>query len=317
MDKNEARIECKRLFGTKTLDDSLDLLEIYLKFFFNVIQKHHHEEVYSYADRDAKMILQMMFTKTAHIKRVLSGIEFYSEEGVTLNKIIDPTTVAVFIRNIYETVAMFNLIYRRTKSEDEKLILYNLWVHSGLKYRQRFEVVATTQQSKEKVDNEKKQIQQLISEIENTELYKNLAEKDKNKIQTKIKEKDYKICFSEGKVKFLSWQEITTEMELKNDLLDNIYAYFSLYSHPSNVAVFQFSEMFDKGEEPFKDMTNFNLRNMFILLSIFTADYINLFPNVLTTFNNLSIIDQIVINFHNGLMRGDDFKINEAWKELE
>lgn len=317
MDKNEARIECKRLFGTKTLEDSLDLLEIYLKFFFNVIQKHHHEEVYSYANRDAKMILQMMFTKTAHVKRVLSGIEFYSEEGVTLNKIIDPTTVAVFIRNIYETVAMFNLIYRRTKSEDEKLILYNLWVHSGLKYRQRFEVVATTQQSKEKVDNEKKQIKQLISEIENTELYKNLDEKDKNKIQTKIKEKDYKICFNKGKVKFLSWQEITTEMEFKNDLLDNIYAYFSLYSHPSNVAVFQFSEMFDKGEEPFKDITNFNLRNMFILLSIFTADYINLFPNVLTTFNSLSIIDQIVIDFHNGLMRGDDFKINEAWKELE
>lgn len=317
MDKNEARTECKRLFSTKTLEDSLDLLEIYLKFFFRVIKNHHEEEVYSYADRDAKMVIQMMFTKVAHIKRVLSGIEFYSEEGVTLNKIIDPTTVGVLIRNIYETVAMFNLIYRRTKSEEEKMILYNLWVHSGLKYRQRFEVVATTQESKGKLNSEKKQIKQLISEIENTELYKNLLPKEKAKIQTKIKEKDYKICFSEEKVLFLSWQEITSEMELGNDLLDNIYTYFSLYSHPSNVAVFQFSEMFDKGEEPFKYMTNYNLRNMFILLSIFIADYINLFPSVLDTFNKLSIIDQIAIDFQNRFMRGDNFAINDAWSKLE
>lgn len=317
MNKNEYRLECIRLFSAKTFEDSIDLLEIYIQFLFKVITNQLKEKVYSYSDRDAKILIQMMFTKIAHIKKVLTGIEFYSEDGVNLNKIIDPTTVAVFIRNIYETVAMFNLIYRRTNSADEKTILYNLWVYSGLKYRQRFNAVITTEINKEKLAVEKKEMQQNISEIENTELYKELSQKNKDKIQKKIKEKDYKICFEDKNVRYLSWQEITSVMEFKNNLLDNIYTYFSLYSHPSNVAVLQFSDMFKKGEEQFLYMTNLNLQNMFILLSVFVADYIHLFPSVLDTFNKLSIIDQIVINYHNVLMREDDFSINDAWSKLK
>jgi len=54
--------------------------------------------------------------------------------------------------------------------------------------------------------------------------------------------------------------------------------------------------MFNKGDEPFKRITNHNLTNLFVLLSIYVADYINLFPAVNETFNKLSIRDQVVIS---------------------
>jgi hypothetical protein len=315
MSKEEIRQECSRLFRCKTLQDSYDLINIYLEYLFQVINQHE-EEVFSSADKDAKMVNQMMFTKVAHIKRIVEGINFQAKDGKKLGTIIDPTIVASLIRNVYETVSMFHLIYRRSNNKEEKTILYNLWVHAGLKYRQRFEVVITTTENREKLENEQKQIEQLEEEIKNTNVFQNLTERDKKKILTKLEKKDFKIWLNNNKVELIDWQGITHIMGLKNDLLDNIYTYFSLYSHPSNVAVFQFSEMFEVGEEAFIKITNNNLNYLFILLSIYVADYINLFPSVIEIFNNLSIRDQVIINFHNITMRKDEYSINDAWKKL-
>lgn len=318
MNKLEIREECLRLFMCESIQDSYDLINVYLEYFFQVINNQHSEKVYSYANRDAKMVNQMIFTKVAHLKSIVEGINFKSHNGLKLNGVIDPTIVAALIRNVYETVAMFHLIYRKTKTDDEKAILYGLWVSAGLKYRQRFENVITTDENREKLKSEEKQINKIKEEIQETDLYKQLSEKNQNKILTKIKEKDYKIWFNEdNEVEFLSWQDITKVMGLENDVLDNIYSYFSLYSHPSNVAVFQFSDMFSKGDEPFKATTNHNLTNLFILLSIYAADYITLFPSVKNTFEKLSLRDQVVINFYNKIMRGDEYSINDKWKELE
>lgn len=317
MDKYAIRKECERLMILESISDSQDLIDIYLNYLFKVINNHHDDEVSSYADKDAEMVNQMMFTKIAHIKRVIEGINYESDDGNSLKTIIDPTIVASLIRNVYETVCMFNLIYRNTNNEDEKTIIYDLWVHAGLMYRQRFEHVITTEENREKYENEKEQMSQLEEEIKQTKLFKDLSEKDQEKIEKKLKEKDYKIRFKNNEVEFLSWQDITEVMGLRTDTLESIYTYFSLYSHPSNVAVFQFADMFSKGDEPFKRITNSNLTNLFIFLSIYIADYIHLFPKISKTFNKLNIIDQVVINYHNIRMRGLDYSINDALKELD
>ena len=317
MTKEELRNECTRLIKCKTIKDSHDLIDIYTEFFFRAVKNHHEEPVYNKSDADAKMVLQMMMTKTLHLKSIIQGISYQAKDGTILNKIIDPTIVASLVRNIYETVAMFNLIYRHTKTEDEKLILYLLWVHSGLKYRQRFESVITLDVNKEKYEREKAIIENIVTEIEESELYKKLDEKNQNKIKTKLKEKDYLIEFEDTQINFLHWHELVEKMGIKEGLLDNIYTYFSLYSHPSNVAVFQFADMFKKGEESFLELANFNLRIAFFMFSIFIADYINLFPKVLETFNSLDLLDQIVININNKVARNESFSINDSGKALE
>jgi hypothetical protein len=317
MTKEELRYECKRLFGCRTLSDCNDLLDIYIEFLFMAIKNHHQEPVNTTSNADAKIIAQMMMTKALHLKNVISGISFHSQNGYSLNRIIDPTIVASLTRNIFETTGIFNLIYRHTKNHDEKAILYLLWVHSGLKYRQKFEDVIISNEGRLKYENEKKQIEEIRATIEANELYKKLDEQNQGKIQTKLKEKDYLMRFENSEVIFLHWHELTETMGIKEGFLENIYSYFSLYSHPSNVSVFQFAEMFNKGEESFLTLTNFNLRIAFFMLSIFIADYIYLFPSVQETFNKLDIRDQIVINFQNTLTRGNEYSINESWKACE
>ena len=317
MNKDQLRIDCSRLFSCNTIGDSNDLLDIYAEFFLKTVQNHHSEPVYSLADADAKIIIQMMMTKVLHLKSIISGISYKTKEGIILNEIIDPTIVASLIRNIYETTAMFNLIYRQSKTNDEKNILYLLWVHAGLSYRQRFESAITMDVNKEKYEFEKVQLEKIVADIESNTLFNKLDKKNQGKIRTKLKDRDYLIKFEGTEVIFLHWQELTTIMGLREKLFDNIYTYFSLYSHPSNVAVFQFADMFKKGDEAFPQMTNFNLKIALYMLSIFVADYIKLFPDVLKTFETMDLRDQIVINFHNRMVRSQDYSINESWNAIE
>lgn len=311
MTESELHDECSRLFLCKTLKDSYDLIEIYLNFLFQAIKNHHKDGASTIADAEAKILLQMIFTKTLYLKKAIEGVS-YDSDGSKLNKIIDPTIVASLIRNVYETIGTFSLIYINTKSDDEKTILYNLWVIAGLKYRQRFEEFAQAKENQQKLVDEKKRISSAINKIKNTELYKRLSEKDRSKIDTKIKRKDYKIEFRNNEVIFLSWQDLKNVIGCQNDFFDKIYTYFSLYAHPSNVSVFQFAEMFGEKDRNFENLTNFNLKNFFMLLSIFIADFISLFPEVLETFNILDLRDQMVIDFQNTLIRGSEAAINDS-----
>lgn len=67
--------------------------------------------------------------------------------------------------------------------------------------------------------------------------------------------------------------------------------------------------MFSQEAEEFKKITTANLNYCFSILSIFVADYIKLFPKVKSTYNKLPLRDQIVIDFHNKMVRGEQHSI--------
>ncbi len=317
MDKESLRKECYRLFSCNTINDSYDLFDKYAECLFMIIKNDHKESINSLSDADARILLQMMLSKVLYLKSIVNGISYQSKDGTCLNKIIDPTILAQLVRNIYETTCMFNLVYRFPKSKEEKEILYLLWVCSGLNYRQRFGNNVSSEEGKKKLEEEQIQIKEIISKINQNELYKRLDEKNKKKINDKIREKDYLIKFENKEVSFLHWHELIKIAGTKDLFFDNIYTYLSFYSHPSNISVMQFKDMFGNEDKAYLQLTNSNLKLAFILLSIFIADYIYLFPNVLETFNSIDFIDQIVINYNNVLVRSDDYSINDCLKVLE
>lgn len=312
----QLRTEFKRLSHPDNIIECIELIDKYCNFFLTVIINHKTENNTTAQEVEAKIILHMMMTKALHIKDAIKGVDFDTNRGIKLNRIVDPSIVASLIRNVYETTAVFNLIYRTSNQGEERDIVYKLWVISGLKYRQRFSVHITTPESEAKRETEAINIAIHIKEIQNTTLYKNLSDKDKLKIQKLIKDKDYLMRFEKNNVKILHWQALIDTMGCKQEFFQRIYTYFSLYSHPSNVSVFQFRDMFFPGKKSFIFMTTFNMQYVFMLLSIFIADYINLFPKVLQTFNSLDKIDQILINSNNTFARDYSYSINDTWKDL-
>ncbi|MGN6402326.1 MAG: hypothetical protein ACTHMD_17840 [Flavisolibacter sp.] len=317
MTQGELRTGFARLQKHETVAECRELIGIYSNFMMLVIQNHHSESLNSRVEGHGKLILQMMMTKTIAINSLLNGLSFKATDGSKLDKLLDPVIFGVLIRNVYETAAMFNLIYKTPCSPDEKLIMYNLWVIAGLSYRQRFSTDARTEENKKKVQDDKNQIDQLILEIRNTDLYKSLDQKNLQKIENKIKEKDYLMKFKNGQVVYLSWANMLEVFQVaKPGLFENTYTYLSLYAHPSNVSVFQFGEMFSDKNTGSLGMTKLGLVYFFNFLSFFASDFVHVFEYTKRTFDELPILDQILIDFPNKMFRGDDYTINESWKKL-
>jgi hypothetical protein len=317
MTKEELRAEFTRLRIMDSEKDINDFLDILLEYLLKSIQNHKSDKTTPLHLHEAMLINQMLFAKVAHLKQLVSGIEFVAKDGSRLNKIVDPTVVASLVRTIFETVGVFNLIYISTNSDEERLIIYNLWVIAGLNYRQRFVQQTTSAENIQKAKEELAQIGILRTQIENTPLFKGLSQRDKNKIYDKISRKEYNIIFENGSVKGIAgFQEFIANAGVKPKLMDNMYTHFSLNSHPSNVAVFQFGDMFNNKNPQFFELASFNVKNAICLITIFIADYIRLFPEVINTYNNSPIIDQIMINFFNAFMRGHEYDINKAYDLL-
>ena len=298
------------------LKEQVEILELFSQTFLKIIQNHHKDAVYGQADADAKMILQMMLTKTLYLRKLIDGVSFKSTSGPALNSIIDPTILAMLVRNIFETAGMFNTIYTATENTDQKELVYILWVIAGLKYRQRFVTNILSDETKKKQEGELENIAKFLEYIEQSKLFLSLDQKGQEKIKNRIKEKEYLIKFEGSTVHFLNWGGLSKTMGMDEKLFSNAYTFFSLYTHPSYVSVFQFAEMFAIDNPGYLELTSMNLNYARFFLSIFLADYIKLFPATIKTFEELSLVEQIILNFPNKLARGNHYSINQAHEAL-
>ena len=132
---------------------------------------------------------------------------------------------------------------------------------------------------------------------------------NKKKILDRLDKGEFLIRFIDRKPKCYKWHELVEVMNLKNYLFDNLYSYFSLYTHPSNVAVYQFDDLFSKTEQGYLKMSNFNIKTTLCMTAIFIADYIHYFPKIGAVYNSLDIEERVVIDFHNMLGRGERYSI--------
>lgn len=316
MKTQELRKEIERLTSLDTIEDLFDLTDIFERFLYKVMESQDFSAK-SAKEADAMTLLQMVFVKLLASRKLLSGIDYKDpQSGDTLNNLVDPTTVAAHLRNTFETISAFHTVYVKPESDDERLILYNLWVISGLKHRQQFALSAAGSDKDQILDDDQKLIDDYTAQIQDCDLYKSLDADNKAKITTTLADADFKLVFKGNTIKQLSWPETLTIMNLKKGLFDDAYAYFSFYTHPSNVSVFQFNQMFGKEESAYIDLAKYNFKNLMVMLSTFISDYIRLFPDRLSIYESLNLKDQVMIDAFNVLFRGHNKSINNAWKKI-
>ncbi|MEQ8519999.1 MAG: hypothetical protein RLN79_03680 [Cytophagales bacterium] len=150
----------------------------------------------------------------------------------------------------------------------------------------------------------------------NSDYFKNLSEREQNKINNAIRKKEFKLILHDESVEFLHWNEVYLKLNFRENIFNEIYNYLSLHAHPSNVAVFQFDGIFDTEHKHYLRLAYTNLRYAFMMSSVFITEYLNLFPELMKYFNQISIPDQILLNFHNTVARGEKYSINDTWKIL-
>lgn len=164
-----------------SVENAQQCLDIFSEFFFDVIEDHVKKPTNKVKLLEAKLLLQMVFTKILHLKNILNGISF-QKKNIYLNKIIDPGVVAIIIRNLYETIGLFHLIYIHPDTEEQQDLIYDLWCHAGLRTRQRFKESFEATERRSVLDEEKQDMVLITQSINNNPYFLSLDEHNKKKV---------------------------------------------------------------------------------------------------------------------------------------
>ena len=307
MTKDELDKYHDEYFMPETVEKSIEVLDIMCGLMLKFIENQKSSLPTTEYDRYARILLQMVFLKTINSKKLFQGVNFDQSESVKLQEVLDPLSISLFVRSLYETITSFSLIYNKCALE-EREIVFRLWKLAGLNYRQRFEENITLEEHKIKSQIEKEQICKLKNEIQSSQLFLRLNERNQKKIITCIKEKKYHIVFDNDEVIFHNWETISAVVGMNPDYLKNIYTYFSLNTHPSFISAAQFKEMFDD-EEFYKSNSVLYANFIQLFLSMFIADYLICFPSQLEVFKRLKEQDQYLINSYNVMLRNQSYSI--------
>ena len=295
---------------SKNIQDSKKILDILMNSIFSLSIKHHTDPIDFVEQKYAKIFSQMIFTKLFNIRENLNGVNFSNDEFHFKKDIIDTSLLANNIRNLFETVCLFNNFFIQSTDKDELILKLNIWEYSSLKYRLKLESQATTEEQKSLLEKDKKKVNSLKSNIENSKIYKELDEKNQHKIQNILKSKDFKFSIIKGEIKVYDWQKLADNLPDTKKAIPLLYTILSFYSHPTWKSVYDFGNSFTE-EKIWIENSQDLLRYTYILSSIFIIDYIKYFPKSETSFNELEPLDTYLIEFYNYLIRGEDYLLDK------
>lgn len=310
--KNSTKIllEIYELISSPDIQDSKKILNILMNCVFSLSIKHHTDAMDFDEQKYAKIISQMIFTKLYNIRENLKGINFSNDEFRLKKEIIDTNIVANNIRNLFETVCLFNNFFIQSDNKEELLLKLRVWEFSSLKYRLKLNNQTINQQQRLLLENDEHRARIIKSDIQNSQIYIELDENNQKRIQSILKRKDYKFSLDKGQVKVCDWQMLADNLPDTNKLIPSLYMILSFYSHPTWKSIYDFGNSF-KEEKFWVQNVQDLLKYAYILSSVFIIDYINYFPKSKESFNNMKQFDSCLIEFYNNMVRGEEYLLDK------
>lgn len=302
-------IEFVRLSKPSTTKDVLDSYTNVLNTGMRILDFAGEIRLDNGIDHEGHLLYQMTLLKCLSIKTLYRNHSFTSEIGGNhIPSILDPMSMWAIVRSQFEAFCNFNNIYLQTSTPEKKDLVYSLWVISGLKYRQKYETDTMNAENTTKKEKEAKEIIEITNHIKSTTLFRSMDEKEKGKIDSYIKNAVFQVYFKDDKLVTGGWAELMQNAGTR-DLFKGMYNMMSLSTHPSNVSVFQFRDLYKDG------MAQFNADFLMKFSSFITAclirDFCEYFPSLKEDFSKLPKMNQHLVNGFNRLLRGNDYVLND------
>ena len=307
------RLWFDRMISDESLKVMMEAHNLVTDAAFYLIRTHGNDASTSTMNHDGNLLLQMTALKGMSIKSMALPKNLKIQaDGTTVGGVNDPFGMICLVRSQMEAFCTFNNMFINSNSDEELQVKYDLWVMSGLKYRQRFGVELEEHVAKK--EKEAKQIDEIMQSIESSDLHKGLSEQGLKNFKQMVKGKDWKFRVDGNSIKTLHWHEALTDSGA-NDMLEQKYNFLSLGSHPSNVSVFQFGQMYVKGEHEFTARMALMFSNVF--LSFFIRDYIKYHGLIEKCFDTLPLENQMMVNWYNRAFRSKEYQVNDALSLLD
>lgn len=217
------------------------------------------------------------------------GSVFKLQEGTALPKIakvnpnyVDFPSISTLSRAAIETFLCFHFIYIQPSSMEEKEFRHDLWKLGGFLDRQRF--MATTDEGRAILIEEKKLSEELKQKIENNPIYAQLPQpRQKDALKGK---------WRLGR----QWVDIAESSGTHKHYFVSLYAYLSSFAHSGHLGILQLSQATERHVQA--SLGNFYTHVSLTLMSHFIISYCELFEEVRLFFESNEDYKRIVRTYY-------------------
>jgi hypothetical protein len=307
--KNEKQLtieEVQRFIQLDTIDDCKKYLCVMLDFYFDVIKSPEGHKATSSFEDERNIWLQTMFSKGCQFTSLLDGVG-YSKGTIRLKPIIDFSILFTIARSVYESLIAFELLFVLPKTDVQQTIVYNLFMAQGLAERLKDLDEEMRSHNPTRVQEEQNDINDCRKAIEDTELYKTLDKQTKATIDYALGNgKKFRYFFKEDNtMEFIQYEKAYTLLNVKENLFNNLYSFFSLHGHPSYLSLIQFRDAFKDKYRADKEMAKHATQCILSFMSIFIVDYMKLVPEIKAMYDKLEEPRRFAIGMYEDAMRGE------------
>ena len=307
--KNEKQLtieEVQRFIQLDTIDDCKKYLCVMLDFYFDVIKSPEGHKATSSFEDERNIWLQTMFSKGCQFTSLLDGVG-YSKGTIRLKPIIDFSILFTIARSVYESLIAFELLFVLPKTDDQQTIVYNLFMAQGLSERLKDLDEEMRSHNPTRVQEEQNDINDCRKAIEDTELYKTLDKQTKATIDYALGNgKKFRYIFKDDNtMEFIQYEKAYTLLNVKENLFNSLYSFFSLHGHPSYLSLIQFRDAFKDEYRADMDMAKHATQCVLAFMSIYIVDYMKLVPEIKTMYDKLEEPRRFAIGMYEDAMRGE------------
>ena len=260
---------------------------------------HNSKEDISEYDLVSQNLFQSMISKAKSLRLVFNGFSIKDDDS----KIIDISSMASIMRNIYETAFIYHSIFIKPNNDNERKILFYLWQLRGFNNLTQLpdilpEYISRKVKTKKKIDDLRNNIREIIEQIE-------ITAKAKNEIINAIRQETTKlggyIFKKDTDNTIANFQRVSfdkSDFFFNNKRYANLYNYLSIHSHPTYLGLVEFGQMYD-GKSVYEH-ANLIIIMACICLSKFTFDFCESIDGGKSLWKEYSE-DRSTINFYNQL----------------
>lgn len=320
-----------RLSQAPTYKDSLEAYQLVLDsgmYISHAVQEALPHKFRNEFIDDALILFQMSMAKGIAVLNIANPINYYNSIGdFSLPDLLDPFAISSLVRPQYEAFTNFNNIFNSTDDIDAKQFLHDVWVLAGLRERRRFYIEPTDEElevmpiekrttaskHKKKSQDELKKIESLIEQIHRNRFYINLNEKQRKVLDDQLKGRVFQFVLSNGRMVKKSWLDMFINTGA-HKVFKPMYALMSTSTHPSNVSVFQYAQMFEEYENIQSAKTLLKMSEK--LMCFFIADFCRYIPQAKEEYQKIPEMNKIIIESANKHMREFDFKLSDTLDEF-
>ena len=298
--------EVQKFVRLDTIDDCKQYLTVMLDFYFDVIKSPEGRKATSPFEDERNIWLQTMFSKGCQFKSLLDGVG-YSKGASHLKPIIDFSILFTIARCVYESLIAFEILFVLPKTEDKQTIVYNLFMAQGLSERLKDLDEDMRSHNPTRVQEEQNDIDECRKAIEGTKLYKTLDQQTKATIDYALGNgKRFRYIFKDDNtMEFIQYEKAYTLLNVKENLFNSLYSFFSLHGHPSYLSLIQFRDAFKDEYRADMDMAKHATQCVLAFMSIYIVDYMKLVPEIKTMYDKLEEPRRFAIGMYEDAIRGE------------